>query len=627
MKSVEVLKRQRQLLRMEYECEKEEFKRQTETMGVARKVKRGLCWYPARCGRSYYNSLNQLILEVERSVDTEIEHEFEYGRTVCFFRQAANGQISYFSFMATVSYADESRMALAMPGAGAVAQCQDCEDGLGVQLFFDETSYQAMFEALDAVIAAAPDSRLAALREIIDGPAEPAVREIAPVQLPWLNTWQERAVNLALRARDVAVVHGPPGTGKTTTMVEAICETLRREPQALVCAQSNAAVDWIAEKLVERGANVLRIGNPSRVNDKMLACTYEHRFADHPSYPELWAIRKEMRRLRSQARRRAYAEREALRNRLSRLSQRAADLEAEINADLFNGAHVVASTLVSANSRLLQGMRFGTVFIDEAGQALEAACWIAIRKADRVVLAGDHQQLPPTIKCYEAARDGLDVTMMQRVTQSKPSAVALLRVQYRMHEDIMRFSSEQFYGGKVEAAPQVRDRSILDLDTPMWWIDTSEMGFPEQFVGDSFGRINKPEADLLLEALQEYIKRVGPERILDERVDFAIISPYRAQVQYLRQRLAHCSALRPYRHLCTVNTVDGFQGQERDVVFISLVRANSDGQIGFLRDLRRMNVAITRARMKVVLIGDAATLGRHPFYRRLIEYIVELAER
>lgn len=625
MKSIDALRRQRQLLRMEYECEKEEFKRQTEAMGVARKVKRGLCWYPVRCGRSYYNSLNQLILEVERSADAEIEHEFEYGRTVCFFRQAANGQISYFSFMATVSFADESRMALAMPGAGAVAQCQDCEDGLGVQLFFDETSYQAMFEALDAVIGAEPDSRLAALREIVDGPAEPAKRDIAPVQLPWLNEWQQKAVNLALSARDVAVVHGPPGTGKTTTMVEAICETLRREPQALVCAQSNAAVDWIAEKLAERGANVLRIGNPSRVTDTMLACTYERRFADHPAYPELWAIRKEMRQLRVQGRRRGYAEREALRNRLSRLNSRAADLEAEINAEVLNSAHVVASTLVGSNSRLLHGMRFGTVFIDEAGQALEAACWIAIRKADRVVLAGDHQQLPPTIKCYEAARAGLDVTMMQRLAETKPAAVELLRMQYRMREDIMRFSSEQFYDGKVQAAPLVRDRSLLDLDTPIWWTDTSEMGFAEQFVGDSFGRINKPEADLLLEALLQYIERVGPERILDERVDFAIISPYRAQVQYIRQRLSSNSRLRPYRHLITVNTVDGFQGQERDVVMISLVRANAEGQIGFLRDLRRMNVAITRARMKVVLIGDAATLCRHPFYRRLLEYIIALA--
>lgn len=607
------------LLRMEYEYEKEEFRRQTETMGVARKVKRGLCWYPVTPGRSYYNSLNQLVIEITRTENTDVEHNFEYGRPVCFFRQSADGKITYFNFIATVSYADEARMVVVMPGSGAIMDIQQAEN-LGVQLYFDETSYRTMFEALEDVLRA-KGNRLAELREILLGTVKAGFRELYPVRFPWLNSTQETAVNKVLCARDIVIVHGPPGTGKTTTLVEAIYETLHREPQVLVCAQSNMAVDWISEKLVDRGVNVLRIGNPTRVNDKMLSFTYERRFEGHPLYPELWSIRKELRALGGKSRRGSYDEREGVRSRMSRLRDRGTALEVQINADLFDGAHVIASTLVSSNHRILNGRRFGTLFIDEAAQALEAACWIAIRKADRVVLAGDHCQLPPTIKCYEAARGGLERTLMEQVVAQKPDVVSLLKMQYRMHRDIMRFSSHWFYNGELEAAPEVSHRGILDWDTPISWIDTSEMDFKEEFVGESFGRINKEEADLLLRELEAYIRRIGGERILEERIDFGLISPYKAQVQYLRSKIRANGALRPYRSLLTVNTVDGFQGQERDVIFISLVRANEDGQIGFLNDLRRMNVAITRARMKLVILGEAKTLSHHAFYRKLMEYI------
>ena len=618
------IERQQLLLRMEYEYEKAEFRRQTETMGVARQVKRGLCWWPVGVGRNYYNSLNQLVLEVERTRDTDIEHSFEFGRPVVFFRQSADGQVSYYPFQATVSYADDTRMVLVMPGMNAVLDVQGA-DAPGVQLFFDETSYRTMFEAL-ADVARARGNRLAELRDLLLGTQKPGFRQLYPVRLPWLNPTQEAAVNRVLCARDVAIVHGPPGTGKTTTLVEAIYETLHREPQVLVCAQSNTAVDWISERLVDRGLSVLRIGNPTRVDDKMLSFTYERRFESHPAYPELWAIRRELRALQSRARRPDYAGREALRNRLSRLRDRATALEVQINADLFDSAHVIASTLVGANHRLLHGRRFGTLFIDEAAQALEAACWIAIRRADRVVLAGDHQQLPPTIKCPEAARSGLERTLMQRLAQTKPEAVSLLRVQYRMNEAIMQFSSRRFYNGMLQADPSVRHRGILDLDTPIDWIDTTGLDFKEQFVGDTFGRINRDEADLLIRHLEAYVARIGTDRIRDERIDFGIISPYRAQVQYLRGRIRQSAVLRPVRDLLAANTVDGFQGQERDVIFISLVRANDQGQIGFLGDLRRMNVAITRARMKLVILGEAATLARHPFYADLLAYIRRLHE-
>ena len=617
---------------MEYEYEKQEFQRQTETMGVARKVKRGMCWFPCTAGRSFYNSLNQLVIEITRSEDTDIEHGFEYGKPVCFFKQSATGDLTYYTFLGTVSYADEARMVVVIPGANAVIDLQNTEN-LGVQLYFDETSYQTMFEALADVIKA-KGTRLAELKDIILGTTKAGFRELYPVGFPWLNPTQETAVNKVLCTRDVAVVHGPPGTGKTTTLVEAIYETLHREPQVLVCAQSNMAVDWISEKLVDRGVNVLRIGNPSRVNDKMLSFTYERRFENHPSYPELWSIRKELRQLQGKRRKGSREERDGIRSRISRLKDRAVAIEVQINTELFDSAHVIASTLVSSNHRLLGGMHFGTLFIDEAAQALEAACWIPLRRVSRVILAGDHCQLPPTVKSIAAMKAGLGKTLMERIVEMHPEAVTLLKIQYRMNDDIMRFSSDYFYHGQVESAPNVRFRSILDMDIPMTWIDTSQfelpedkqISFKEEFVGESFGRINKAEAELTLMALQNYFNKIGKQRLLDERIDVGIISPYRAQVQLLRRMLMKWEFFKPFRRQISVNTVDGFQGQERDIIVISMVRSNDEGQIGFLRDLRRMNVAITRARMKLIILGDRETMTRHPFYRQLWNYIENLRD-
>lgn len=619
---IQALQQQRLLLQLEYQAEKESFRKQTEEMGLLRKVKRGDAWYPLKIGKSYYNSLNQLVVEVHRQGDEEIEHNFEFGKPVCFFSVGEKDQIKYFSFTGTVSYVDGDRMVVSVPDNGQLIDVQGAEN-VGVQLFFDETSYKMMFDALDRVIKA--KGRLGYLRDLFYSRQQAETFSFAPMHFPYLNRTQEEAVNKVLRAKDVAIVHGPPGTGKTTTLVEAIYETLRRENQVLVCAQSNMAVDWISEKLVDRGINVLRIGNPTRVNDKMLSFTYERRFEAHPDYELLWAIRKAIRELRAHRKRGD----EKYHQKLERLKERATELEVRINAQLFGEARVIACTLVGSANRLLEGQKFGTLFIDEAAQALEAACWIPIRRVSRVILAGDHCQLPPTVKSFAALKAGLGKTLMERIVDNKPEVVTLLKMQYRMNEEIMRFSSDWFYGNQVESAPEVKFRSILDLDIPMTWVDTSQFQLPkneeslfkEQFVGESFGRINKAEAELTLMALETYFNKIGKQRILDERIDVGVISPYRAQVQYLRRLLKKKDFFKPYRHLISVNTVDGFQGQERDVILISLVRANDEGQIGFLRDLRRMNVAITRARMKLIILGDASTMTRHPFYKKLYEYI------
>lgn len=624
-----LLQRQRMLLEIEYNHEKEEFRKQTETMGVERKVRRGDAWFPISIGRSYYNSLNQMVVEVMRQPGSDIEHNFEAGRPVCFFTikndmgtagaKATKGgsKLQYLSFTATVSYAEQDRMVVALPDSGRIVDLQR-QDALGVQLFFDETSYRLMFEALDRVIRAR-SGRLADLRDIFYTKAPASRYTFDAMRFPWLNASQEKAVNEVLWAKDVAVVHGPPGTGKTTTLVEAIFETLRRESQVLVCAQSNMAVDWISEKLVDRGINVLRIGNPTRVNDKMLSFTYERRFEAHPDYPQLWSIRKAIRELRQQ---RKHAD--SWHQKMDRLKSRATELELRIRSSLFGEARVIASTLTGAANRVLEGEKYSTLFIDEAAQALEAACWIAIRKAGRVILAGDHCQLPPTVKSIMALKGGLGKTLMERIVENKPETVTLLKMQYRMNEQIMKFSSEWFYHGMVESAPTVSHRGILDYDTPMMWIDTAECDGKEEFVGENFGRINRAEAELTLQTLQQYLEKIGKQRILEESIDVGIISPYRAQVQLLRKELRKREFFRPYRHLLTVNTVDGFQGQERDIILISLVRSNDGGDIGFLRDLRRMNVAMTRARMKLIILGSSETMTSHPFYKKLYEYVGQL---
>ena len=631
--AIQSLLQQRLLLDMEYAAEREAFRQQTETRGMRRLIKRGDAWWPLRVGKSNYNSMNQLVVEVYRTADEDIEHNFEFGRPVTFFNSRCEvrgaghensltgSNIHYFKYTATVSYVDGDRMVVAVPDNASIIELQNTE-GLGIQLSFDATSYRTMADALERTINA-KDNRLAQLRDLFYSKTQKASQfTFEPMRFPYLNTTQEKAVNQVLRAKDVAIVHGPPGTGKTTTLVEAIYETLRREPQVLVCAQSNMAVDWISEKLMDRGVNVLRIGNPTRVNDKMLSFTYERRFEAHPDYPQLWAIRKTIREMR-QKRHRGDS---SFHQKMDRLKSRAAEIEIRINAQLFGEARVVACTLVGSANRLLQGMKFGTLFIDEAAQALEAACWIPIRKVSRVVLAGDYCQLPPTVKSMAAKRAGLDKTLMERIVENKPEVVTLLRMQYRMNDQIMHFSSEWFYHGQVESAPSVSNRGILDYDLPIMWVDTSDIDAREEFVGETFGRINKTEAELTLAVLQHYFEKIGRQRILDEQVDVGIISPYRAQVQYLRQLIRKREFFKPYRHLISVNTVDGFQGQERDVILISLVRANDDGQIGFLSDLRRMNVAITRARMKLIILGDTQTLGRHPFYAKLYQYIERLEE-
>ena len=614
----ESLQKQRELLQKEYEFEKAAYLEAVQRAPMNGDVAEGDCWYPVRLGNTSYNIANQLVTDVffDGTQPEESSSDFEPGKIINFF-SFENGKMRVLNFNCTVSRVQEFRMEIAVNTAALMAlQNLASRSKIGVLLGIDDYTYQVMQHSLRQV-KDRNDEGFAILRGVLIGDRQPTFRDLRHAPMPWLNASQNAAVSKVLNARETAIVHGPPGTGKTTTLVEAISETLKRETQVLVCAPSNAAVDWISEQLFRRGISVLRIGNPLRINDVMMQCSYEYRYANHPDYLELFGIRNSLREIKSRPR---LGDKEH--NQIRKLQHREMELEMKIREELFACSGVIACTLIGSANHLLERRHFGTVFIDEAAQALEAACWTAILKADRVVFAGDHQQLPPTIKNNEAAREGLAQTLMQKVVRSKPSCVTLLDVQYRMNQDIMEFSSRHFYHGKLKADPSVADRLVSPIDTPLMWLDTSQCDFGEQ-QSRSLSRSNHEEAKLLMKTLMDYVKLIGMEHLLREQTDFGIISPYKAQVRLLRKYLRNNRMLKPLRHQISVNTVDGFQGQERDVILISMVRDNTSGSIGFLNDLRRMNVAITRARMKLIIFGNAETLRKTKFYERLIEYFEE----
>lgn len=662
------LAEQERLLSIEYEYEKQEYQQLCQQIGIQRRIRQGKCWYPLHISRTFYNALDQFCVEVapllqpapkatvlngsaiepqpvpDESPEKDIDTEFEPGKPVAFFRIATkgdapagtlaaaeelkNGKTIFFPYQCTISRMLSGNVgaAITIPNVQAAQVLREyaMQGLLGVQLAFDATTYRVMREAIHEV-QETDDRKLQHLRAVLLGDEKPGFRSEQPVTFPWLNASQQKAVQKVLCAREVAIVHGPPGTGKTTTLVEAIGETLRREPQVMVCAQSNAAVDWISEQLLARGISVLRVGNPMRVSDNLLDATYERRYEAHPDYTELWACRKGIREAIGKLSGKGLSgtERSRTQNHLTKLRNRALELEIRINEELFAQSRVIACTLIGTSSRVLERKHFSTLFIDEAAQAFEGACWAAIRHADRVVFAGDHKQLPPTIKCKEAERAGLSRTLMEFVAQSKPECVELLTMQYRMHRAIMQFSSNWFYHGRLVAAPECADRTIVPIDPPLIWIDTANLGYEEEQNTISQSRLNTNEGILLVETLKLYIAQLGMDRLIDERVDFGIISPYKSQVQLLRRLIKRDKSLKRLLPYITVNTVDGFQGQERDVILISMVRGNDEGRIGFLGDLRRMNVAITRARMKLIILGDTSTLSKTTFYRRLIEHVTE----
>ncbi len=627
MNAHEQLLKTLQLIQMERQADLEYYRQKVLLRSLHERTQEGTTWYPVKLKRDYIGTGERLILELEKTTHLDQPHAFQSGKSVSLFSNAS-GNPEKDHVNAVVNYVRDNVMVITLNGD----ELPDwMEDGLlGVDVMFDEMSYREMEYALKEVLQA-DGNRVAAFRDLFLGDRASELRK-ETAQRPdadsELNDSQHEALKHVLQTNDVAFIHGPPGTGKTTTLVYAIYEIVQREKQVLVCAPSNAAVDLLADKLEEKGLQVLRIGHPARVTEQSLSKTLDARIATHPHYQELRDLRKKMEQVRTNAfkfkRKFGYHEREQRKILLqeAKLLKSDADaLEFYIINDLLQKSQVICATLVGSSHPVLRGKKFGTAFIDEAAQALEPATWIPLLRCERVILAGDHFQLPPTIKSAEAARQGLSRTLFEKGIEKHAKRSFMLTVQYRMHEDIMAFPSRYFYENRLSAHESVRSHTLPVSTQPVEFIDTAGCGFEEIQDPETLSRYNPEEAQLVIRVVEDLINEIGLGQWSQSGFSMAIITPYRSQVDELKKLEEASSVIEPIRKKISIDTVDAFQGQERDIIVISFVRSNNTGEVGFLSDIRRTNVAMTRARKKLILIGDSATLGAHPFYLELLDFI------
>ena len=628
------LRKVQALLKLEQQEDLEQFKLKNAKASIAERQQRGLTWYPVKITKEDIGFGGKLVIELERPASQNGLHLFQVGKNAALFGNVPGRSDSDRPTLNGVITAVKRNKILLATTKEDLPDWVE-EGKLGVDLTFDEVSYREMEYALGKVMGAF-DGRLAELRDVLLGAKPAQFRPSTEATLYYpspLNESQLAAVRHVLAAKDVAIIHGPPGTGKTTTLVQAILETIRRERRVLVCAPSNTAVDLLTEKLAERGVNVIRMGNPSRVSDLLLHHTLEAQIMEHKSYGELKSMRQTAEQYREQAgkfkRHFGWEEREQrrlLKEQAHLLLQDSDNLERYITEDLLDKVQVITCTLVGASNRAIRHLSYETIFIDEAAQALEPGCWIPITKGNRVVLAGDHQQLPPTIKSEKAG--ALRETLFEKCIRRQPETARMLEVQYRMHEQIMEFSSEQFYDGQLRAAPTVAHADLPDYDIrfapdqAVEFLDTAGFGFQELGIAESRSIANPEEADLLLKRLAQLLEPYDAADHTEDLLTIGVIAPYRAQINYLKDAIEQnneLAGLMEHRML-SVGTVDSFQGQERDIIAISLTRSNAQGDIGFLSDIRRMNVGMTRARKKLLIVGDSSTLGSHPFYKAFLDY-------
>lgn len=605
------------LLKTERAADRRSYQTLTETTSVAQRRANGLSWYPIAIRGTEMGRGDYLVVEVERTTHQDLPHQLRFGVSAMLF---SNHNAKQHNVEGTISWQSGNRLKLSLRTDELPEWANDGK--LGIDLLFDDNSYEEMQQALKAAAKTESD-----LVKILTGEKTPTFQTDLPhFPAPGLNPSQQSAVDRILAANELAIVHGPPGTGKTTTLVQAIKALIKRDHrQVLVVAPSNTAVDLLSEKLSDEGLNVLRVGNPARVSDRLMALTLDSKIAEHSSMKEISRLKKQANEFRNMAhkykRNFGKAEREqrkALFDEARNIMKSVEKTEQYIMDDLFSKAQVITATLVGANHYTVRHLRYKTVVIDEAGQALEPACWIPILKAEKVVLAGDHCQLSPTIKSDEAARKGLSTTLLEKNVALHPAAVTLLEEQYRMHEMIMRYSSSIFYQDRLKAHASVAQHLLFGEDRPLTFVDTAGCGFDEKTDGTS--TTNPEEAAFLFRHLNQFVSTLDGHYNVTNFPTIAVISPYRQQIELLKEQLQHSPALQQYGDKISVNTIDSFQGQERDIVYISMTRSNTENRIGFLSDIRRMNVAMTRARKKLVIIGDSATLSQLPFYADFLTY-------
>ncbi|MCB0695551.1 MAG: AAA family ATPase [Saprospiraceae bacterium] len=609
----------KKLLELEREADLEQYKALIERLPMEQRREKGVTWYPVDVMKSGYTYGDRGFVIVERAAQ-DAHHQFRAGKPVRLFTKQAG--VKRPEMDGVIYYVQKNTMKI-------ILNSKDLPDWLGmgligVDLLFDERTYIEMGKALKAVQQAKRD-RLAELRTILMGKEEPRFRaqeDIPPH--PYLNESQNAAVRQILAAQDVAVVHGPPGTGKTTTLVHAVKLLAEREHTVLVTAPSNTAVDLLTERLAELGLRVVRVGNISRIDPTIVQHSLEAQMGAHPDSKHIKKVKIQAAEARRQARRfkrkfgkEEYMERKHLFKQAGELEAWANQLETRLIDQLLSAAQVITCTLVGAANQVLEQRRFKTLVVDEAAQALEPATWIPIQKASKLILAGDPFQLPPTVKSIEAQRGGLGETLIEKCIRQWGD-VSLLKVQYRMHQAIMGFSNAQFYEGQLQAAEAVRTHGLEHgPQVPVAFIDTAGCGFQERINPEYQSRFNPEEFQILCEHL---LQLVEPFQTAEEALpSIALISPYREQVLHMQEHIEADGILNKLD--LSINTIDGFQGQERDVVYISLVRSNEKSQIGFLSDYRRMNVAMTRARKLLVVVGDSGTIGNDAFYGAFLEYV------
>jgi len=622
----EYFKNLQDLLNIEREEDLQSYLKLTENTSAADRRALGLTWYPIAIRNTEIGRGDYLTVELERTTHQEFSHQFRFGSSAVLF---SNHDAKIDRIEGVITHLSGNKMKINF----RIDEMPDwARDGkLGIDLLFDNNSYDEMQSALKQATNLADHDTENKLIKILTKGDKPSFQNEEKFILPNnLNASQQLAVNKIISADHLAIVHGPPGTGKTTTLVQAIKSLVKHNNQKiLVVAPSNTAVDLLTEKLSKEGLNVIRVGNPARVSEHLMASTLDHKMADHVEMKNIKALKKQANEYKNMAHKykRSFGkaerdQRKALFNEAHKIGKEVEQIEQYIMDNLFTNAQIITATLVGANHYTVKNLTYNTIIIDEAGQALEPACWIPILKAQKVILAGDHFQLSPTIKSNEAARNGLSKTLLEKSVLLHPEAVVLLNEQYRMNEKIMKYSSKVFYENQLNAHQSVAHHLLFPEDEALTFIDTAGCSFDEKLDGTS--TTNPEEASFLIKHLVNLVETLEEKKLNGSFPTFAVISPYKQQVQILKGLVKENEVLASYTDQISVNTIDSFQGQERDVVYISLTRSNAEGSIGFLSDIRRMNVAMTRARKKLVVIGDSSTLSKSSFYANFIQYAEDL---
>ncbi|HTE27549.1 AAA domain-containing protein [Flavitalea sp.] len=623
---MDYFKKLEELLKIERNEDQQQFSRQSQTLSIAEKRANGVAWFPIAIRDTEIGRGDYLTVEVERTTHQELPHQLRFGSAAVLF---SNHNRAEYNIEGVITYQGGNRLKISLRTDELPDWSRDGK--LGIDLLFDNNSYEEMQQAIRQGASRFEKNEDAALIRILTGEKEPTFSESKTAfSYPALNSSQQNAVKKIIDANEIAIVHGPPGTGKTTTLVQAIKAMYQlNHEQILVTAPSNTAVDLLSEKLAEEGLNVLRVGNPTRVSERLSSLTLDSKMQAHSSMKEMKKLKKQANEFRNMAhkykRNFGKAERDqrkALFDEARNIMKTVERTEQYIVEDLVSRAQIITATLVGTNHYTVKHLRYNTVVIDEAGQAMEPACWIPILKAKKVVLAGDHYQLSPTIKSEEAAKRGLRQTLLEKNVALHPAAVTLLEVQYRMHEMIMSYPSKVFYEDKLKADITVAGHLLFDEDQPFQFIDTAGCGFDEKSAGTSV--TNPEEANFMLRHLANFVTRLNDIYPGNSFPTIGVISPYKQQIEILKEQALQIPILVEHLNNISVNTIDSFQGQERDIVYISMTRSNTENIIGFLSDIRRMNVAMTRARKKLVIVGDSSTLGQSAFYGGLIDYAASI---